>query len=48
MLDSEVDSLWDDEGVDALVADDTDGMGGNVEDSAGLSVVELVGHTSVN
>ena len=45
MLDSDTDSLWDDSSIDQLVDNDTDGDSGDVENSSGLSVVELVWNT---
>ena len=48
VLDTDVNALGDDAVSNALVHNDTDGMGGHVEDSASLSVVELVGHTSLD
>ena len=48
MLDTHVDALGDDAVSNALVHNDTDGVSGHVEDLAGLTVVELVGHTSLD
>ena len=48
VLNANVDALGNDAVSDALVADDTDGVLGDVENSASLSVVELVGHTSLD
>ncbi len=48
MLDADVDALRDNADTDALVHDDANGVLGHVEDSAGLTVVELVGHTSLD
>jgi len=45
MLNSDTDSLWDDSSVDQFVDNDTDGDSGDVENSSGLTVVELVWHT---
>jgi len=47
VLNAEMKSLGDNAGVDALVDNDTDGVPGNIEDLAGLAVVELVGHTTL-
>ena len=48
MLDSDVDSLWDDSSIVVFVDDNTDGMGSDVEDTSGLTVVELMWHTLVD
>ena len=48
VLNTNVDALGNDTATDLLVANDTDGVLGHVEDLAGLSVVELVGHTSLD
>ncbi len=48
VLNADVDALGDNADTNALVHDDTDGVLGHVEDSAGLAVVELVGHTSLD
>jgi len=48
VLDTDVNTLGDDAVSNALVHDDTEGVLGHVEDSAGLTVVELVGHTSLD
>ena len=48
MLNTHVNALRDDAVSNALVHNDTDGVRGDVEDLAGLSVVELVGHTSLD
>ena len=48
MLDTDVNSLWNDTGVNTLVNDDTDGACRNIENSSGLSVVELVWHASLD
>lgn len=45
MLNSDTDPLWDNSSIDLLVDNDTDGDSGDVENSSGLSVVELVWHT---
>jgi len=41
-------TLGDNAVSNALVDDDTDGVRGDIVDSASLSVVELVGHTSLD
>ena len=48
MVDSDVASLWDDSSVDELVKNDTAGMSGDVENSSGFTVIELVWHTLVD
>jgi hypothetical protein len=48
VLDAHVNTLGDDAVSNALVHDNTDGVLGHVEDSASLSVVEFVGHTSLD
>lgn len=48
MLYAHVKALRDDSDADALVADNTDGVLGHVEDLTGLTVVELVGHASLD
>ena len=48
MVDSNVASLWDDSSVDELVKNDTTGMSGDVENSSGFTVIELVWHTLVD
>ena len=48
MLDSDVDSLWDDSSVDVLVHDNTDCVGCDVENLTGLSMVEFMGHALVD
>ena len=48
VLDTHVNALGDNAVSNALVHNDTDGVRGHVEDLAGLSVVELVGHTSLD
>jgi len=48
MVDSNVASLWDDSSVDELVKNDTAGMSGDVENSSGFTVIELVWHTLVD
>ena len=48
VLNSDVEALGDDSSSDALVADDTDGVLVDIENSAGLSVVELVRHATLD
>ena len=48
VLDTHVDALGDNAVSNALVNNDTDSMRGHVEDLASLSVVKLVGHTSLD
>jgi hypothetical protein len=48
MLNSDVNSLGDDPASVLLVDHDSDGVLGHVEDAAGLSMVELVGHALVD
>ena len=48
MLNSNVDSLLDDSAIDALVDNNTDGLCSHVENTTGLTVVELVWHTLVD
>merc|ERR1719264_570492 len=48
MLNSDVDTLWHNSCVNALVYNDTNGLAGHIENSSSLSMVEFVGHTSVN
>ena len=48
VLDTNVNALRDDAVSNALVHNDTDGVRGHVEDLAGLSVVELVRHASLD
>lgn len=45
VLNSEVDSLGQDVSSDSLVDDDTDGVLGDVVDSTGFTVVDLMWHT---
>ena len=45
VLDTDMESLGDDTATNTLVDDDSDGVLGNIEDDASLSVVELEGHT---
>ena len=48
VLNADMDAFGNDAVSDALVSDDTDGVLGYVENSSGLAVVELVGHTSLD
>lgn len=48
VLNSDVDSLGDDSASVLLVDDDSDGVLGHIENAAGLTVVELVGHALVD
>ncbi len=48
MLDSDVNSLGDDSASVLLVDDDSDGVLGHIENTTGLTVVELVGHALVD
>ncbi len=48
MLDSHMNSLGDDSSSVLLVDDYTDGVLSDIENAAGLSVIELVGHALVN
>ncbi len=48
MLNSDVNSLGDDSASVLLVDDDTDGVLGHIENTTGLTVVELVRHALVN
>ena len=48
MLNSEMDSLRENASSNSLVADDSDGVGGDIENSSGSSVIVLVGHTLVD
>ena len=48
VLNADVEALGDNAGVHTLVNNDTNGLPGHVEDSAGLSVVELAGHTALD
>ena len=48
VFDANMDALGDDAVSNALVHNDTDGVSGHVEDLAGLSVIEFVGHTSLD
>jgi len=48
VLDTNMDTLFDDSSIDQLVHTNTDGGLGNVKDNSGSTVVSLVGHTLVN
>ena len=48
VFDTHVNALRDDAVSNALVHNDTDGVSGHIEDFAGLSMVEFVGHTSLD
>ena len=48
VLNSNMNSLGDDSSIVTLVHNNTDGVGSHIEDSAGFSVVVLVGHTLMN
>ena len=48
VFDANMNALGDDAVSNALVHNDTDGVSGHVEDLAGLSVIEFVGHTSLD
>ena len=48
MLDANMEALGDDAVSNALVADNADGVLVDVEHSAGLAVVELVGHATLD
>ena len=48
MLNTDMEALRDDAVADALVADNTNGVLGHVEDLTSLAVVELVGHASLD
>ena len=48
MFDSHVNTLWDNPCVNALVYNDSDCLTCDVENSSSLSVIEFVGHTSMN
>jgi hypothetical protein len=48
VLDADVKALGEDLSTNALVADNTDGVLGHVEDLSSLTVVVLVGHTSLD
>ena len=45
MLDTDVDPLGKDLSAHALVDNNTDGLLSNVENTTGLAVISLVGHT---
>ena len=47
VLNTEMETLGDNAAIDALVDNDTNGVPGNIEDLAGLTLVELVGHTTL-
>ena len=48
MLDTDVNSLFNDSSIDKLVDTDTNGCLGDVKDNSGTSMVELVWHTPVD
>merc|ERR1719362_968756 len=48
MLNTNVDSLLDESSINALVDNDTDGMGSHVENTTSLTVIEFVWHTLVD
>ena len=48
MLDANVNALGQDSVFNAFIDDDTEGVLSDVEDSTGLTVVELGGHTSMD
>ena len=48
VFDSHVNTLWDNPCVNALVYNDSDCLACDVENPASLSVIEFVGHTSMN
>ena len=48
MLNSDVDTLWHNSCVNALVYNDSDCLACDVENPSSLSVIEFVGHTSMN
>lgn len=48
VLNTDVNALGDNARSNALVHDDTNGVLGDVPDSTGLTMVELVGHTSLD
>ena len=48
MLDADVDTLGQDSVFNAFIDDDTESVLSDVEDSTGLTVVELGGHTSMD
>ena len=48
MLDADVDTLGQDSVFNAFIDDDTESVLSDVEDSAGLTMVELGGHTSMD
>ena len=48
VLDSNMNTLFDDASVDQLVDTDSDSRLGDIEDDSGASVVSLVGHTLVD
>ena len=48
MLDSDMNTLFDDASVDQLVDTNSNSGLGDVEDNSGASVVSLVGHTLVD
>ena len=48
VFNSDTDSLWDNSSIVELVNNDTDGVSGNIVNSSGFTMVELVWHTLVD